>query len=108
MRDPRPWQLLGVKGARERLVVRSAPALGWYLKLEQLLERPGCAPAMQPKPTVARSAEQKQLREHEAKRRRLSGLLVGRAKSIGADKLCRVASVKPQLNQQNQKANRHH
>jgi hypothetical protein len=63
---------------------------------------------MQPKPTVARSAEQKQLREHEAQCRRLSGLLVGRAKSIGADKLCRVASVKPQLNQQNQKSNRHH
>jgi transposase len=32
--------------------------------------------AMQPKPTVARSAEQKQLREYEAQRRRLSGLSV--------------------------------
>jgi transposase len=32
--------------------------------------------AMQPKPTVPRSAEQKQLREYEAQRRRLSGLSV--------------------------------
>src|SRR6266550_2861277 len=32
--------------------------------------------AMQPKPTVPRSPEQKQLREYEAQRRRLSGLLV--------------------------------